>query len=146
MKLSKALKVKNRLIAEVRTLHDRMRNNNSYDERNEPAYNSGEVSKELEIKIGDLVELKARISCANAPIYSAIFRMSELKGMIISRKGMPTKAGVFDGGGWGEEKPIRVTYKATLDQRRVDELQEGITAEIDKLQDQVDAHNASTDI
>lgn len=146
MKLSKALKVKNRLIAEVRTLHDRMRTNNSYDARNEPAYPSGEVFNELQKKIDSLVDLKTKIACANTPIYGAIFRMSELKGMIMSLKNTPIKEGMFDEGGWGEDKPIQVEYKVTMAQREIDKLQKDIIAELDELQDHVDAHNASTDI
>ena len=68
MKLSKALKVKNKLVNDVMRLRRSLESNNSWNALNEPTYDSRELFVTLLTKTQKLAELKAKIAAANVKI------------------------------------------------------------------------------
>ena len=82
MKLSKALKVKNRVAGELSSLQDIYRRENSRREDNPSKVVASDVWNQITAKRNDLVKIKTAITKANIDIYHALAEMEELKGSI----------------------------------------------------------------
>lgn len=146
MKLSKALKVKNRLKSELHQLQDQIKQHNSYDARNAPVYNTSELLAELQAKAEELADLKARIEAASQPIRKAILLVGEIKSQIALLKDLDTKHGKFtESGGWREEAK-ELEYVAQITRKDADDATAELLKKLEDLQDEIDRHNANTDL
>lgn len=142
MTIAKALKLKNRLIKEITDLTNLATTHNSTEVDNEFRYNVRELLTKLESKMDELVELKTKIHTANLPVYDKIFRMAELKGRIASIRRMDTSEGkTMERFGTGA-----MVKKVQMNVAEKDEYVTNIQNEIDNLQDELDAFNATTSI
>jgi hypothetical protein len=91
----------------------------------------------------ELVELKTKLHLANAPVYGKIFRMSELKSQLSNLKQLDCVDGKhFDRYGRGEA----VVKTAKISVLEKDQLVLTIEEEIERLQEELDEHNATTSI
>jgi hypothetical protein len=91
----------------------------------------------------ELVELKTKLHLANAPVYGKIFRMSELKSQLSNLKQLDCVDGkYFDRYGRGEA----VIKTAEISVLERDEMVLKIEEEIERLQEELDEHNATTSI
>jgi len=144
MKLAKALKVKNRLVGEIKVLQQHIVNFNSYDKENPPPYDTEQVLEDLRSASVRLVVLKAKIAAANVPIVSAILEIAEIKGQITMLQGLDTKEGVTNSTIGFDDKVVRTTYVARIGQVKADNLVKKLTERLDELQEQIDEHNATT--
>jgi DNA repair exonuclease SbcCD ATPase subunit len=146
MKLSKALKVKNRLKSELHQLQDRVKQFNSYDARNVAVYDTKELLQELQAKAEELADLKARIEAASQPIRKAILLVGEVKSQLALLKELDTKHGKFtESGGWREE-PKEVEFIAQITRQGADDETTKLMKKLEDLQDEIDRHNATTDL
>lgn len=163
MKLSKALKLKNRLAGEVTRLKGIIQTRNVTEAGQDVIYDVKKIVEvELPAAIKNLVTVKTAIAVANAgPIaspaaitqenieatpYWAIFMIAELKGAIEVIKAMDTKNGKFTDTRGFRETTTQVEYVAQVKQKDVDVVVASLEKQIDATQDELDAYNASTNI
>jgi len=141
MKIAKALKMKNQLAGEVAQLKELLAKQNSRSTKQKFDYDNREVLTRLRAKLAELVKVKAAIAAANAEVYDKIFRLAELKGLVVTLTALDTKAGVFhEGRGFGEAA-YETEYVAQLSKVDVDNLVAESNAEIQGLQDTLDEFN-----
>lgn len=140
MNITKALKLKKKLIKKAEAAYNRFSKYNSVDINAETPYNAMKAYQEWIDLTNELIDLKTKIHLANAPVYGKIFRMSELKSLISQLKRVSTTSGKVRT--YGEE--VVMTAAMTLVQ--CDELISQFEMEIDTLQDELEAHNALTKI
>jgi hypothetical protein len=145
MKLSQALKHKNRLAGEIVAQQRILSRENSRRNDNPSKVNVEAVFTKIIDLSTQLGSLKAAIAVANVPIYPKIERMAELKARITFIKGLNKREGI-------EIEPIganqtkEFTWKAFITEEQADKEIAALQSEIDKLQDEVDAFNATTSI
>ena len=142
MTIAQALKEKNKKVASLHILWDRLNKNNSVLEGNRRSYAPEELMRQIETEIDALVDLKTRIHNASAPVRAKIFRMSELKNKTLKMKCLDTSEG-----------PVRDRYEGTVTRREavipaehVDKLVEAAQQEIEAIQEELDVFNFATHI
>lgn len=141
MKLSKALKQKNRLVRKINSLQQLINRDNSALENQ---YNEELISDrfaEYYASVDELVQLKAKIQQATAPIANKLIAMAELKGQVNFIKDLRTRQGSFKDYDGNEE-----VYACYYSRDQVDSKTSEIECKIDELQDEVDEYNAITSI
>jgi hypothetical protein len=142
MKLSKALKLKNKLVKELNDLYNKVHNNNSYEINTPVRYNIHDLLKEIDIRVTELIELKTKIHKANSPIHSDIFELAELKGLAAKYKNIPVLEG-RTAGMYGSESMEKTCQLNTVDR---DRLVKDLESKIEDIQDKLDQFNVITDI
>ena len=145
MKLTKALKLKNKMVRELTTQKEQMSNSNSYNKLNPPKYDSREKYDTILKGSMELALHKANIAQANHNIYYNMFLMAEYKGLISTLKNMSTREGIEKTPSFRGD-PIDTTFIAVMDQKEIDEKVKFLTEEIERLQDLIDEHNATHSI
>lgn len=146
MKLAKALRLKNKLVGVIGVLQERISQSNVSEGDNKPSYQVSELYQRLCVLLNVLSTVKTAISRANTPIQSTIFQIAESKGMVKMLKDLNTRDGVFASSrGYGESTPPTV-YHAQWKAPEVDAKVAELEAQIEKMQDDIDAHNAVTEV
>lgn len=141
MKIAKALKQKNVLAGELEELKQLLQKQNSRSTKQKFDYDNREVLTRVRAKLDELVRVKAAVAAANAEIYNKIFRLAELKGLVVTLASLDTKAGVFlEGRGYGEAG-VEVEYIAQIGTVEVNQLIASLRVEIQSLQDALDEFN-----
>jgi hypothetical protein len=137
--LAKALKLKNRLAGRLAKLDTDLKTYNSVHEGAEKLDVPGlyEARRAL---VAHLVDLKLAVSRANEPVQRSIFELAERKALIALLSGLNTRNGTVTEG----YPATPATYVAHLRKADVDREVQRLEAEIDKLQDQLDAFNHQT--
>jgi len=143
MNLTKALKQKKKLVKQADEMFVRFSKYNSqpvgfvgYD----PA-----VAYESWVSLtNELVDLKTKIHIANFPIAHKIFRLGELKNLISRLRNVETKSGSFKEYRYSDAEPVE--YVAFLSLFEKDELIQAWEAELETLQEEIEAFNAITKI
>ena len=142
MNVKQALKLKNKLVTELKTCYGILQKYNSIEEGNPRRYSMADTLEKIHTLSNELVELKAQIHKANQPVYDKIFALAELKGLIKELKKVPT-----------EEGKINERYGSVVSVKEVELNIVEIEAIISKLQDRVEAlqneldiHNSNTQI
>lgn len=143
MKIAKALKEKNRLAKELNKLNLRLTKNVSHKKDIEPDYKFNDLLVEIGEKTNELIELKTKIQRANSPVYDKIFKLGELKNQVKILKELKILKGQ-EPDRWGSTSAIE--YQSQTTQKEVDSLIEKIEGEIEKIQDELDYFNATTEI
>jgi len=142
MNVKQALKVKNKLVTELKAQYQILQKYNSIEEGNPRRYSMVDSFAKIQSLSSELVELKARIHIANQPVYQQIFELAELKGFVKELKKVPTDEGKQTER-YGSVQSIKVVEFNIVDiENRVGELQDKIEA----LQNELDIHNANTQI
>jgi hypothetical protein len=142
MNVSQALKKKNKLAIELKKQYAIAQKFNSQEAGNPRRYSvQAALDKAAEIT-AELIDLKTRIHLANAPVYSKIFRMAELKGRIKELKKVPTDEGKHEGryGSAPSEKEVEINIA------QLDGFVATLEASIEEIQAELDVHNATTTI
>lgn len=142
MTVKKALKEKNRLAKEIKELYDIVRQHNSIEVGNTRRYSVVDKLLEARELVDELVVLKAQIHRANAPVYDKIFKLSELKSIAKELRSIPTEEG-RQANGYSQ-----VVLNKAVEINIVDKeaLIKAVEKDIEKLQDELDIHNATTNI
>lgn len=148
MKLSQALKAKNRIIGELNQLKAVFTRENSRRDDNTSKVDREAIFTKIGSLQSDLIALKAQIAAANVPIYAKIEYMSELKSWLSYLKTVPVREGTEDEAiGYGSSPVIKTrVWTAFLNQEAVDRLMKQVQDQINLLQDEIDAFNATTSI
>jgi hypothetical protein len=141
MKLSKALKEKNRVAGEVAVLKTLLAQQNVRPSTQKFDYDATDLLAQLRAKLDELVKVKTAIATANAGVYDKIFRLAELKGLSVTLKTLDTKNGVFKENSGIYGSAYDVEYVAQLKKTDVDRLAAETDVEIQALQDALDEFN-----
>jgi hypothetical protein len=144
MKLSKALKLKNKKVNEYNNLVSKMVNHNSYDVDTKQTYNSTELYLEVIDKREDLIKFKTAIHLTSEPIREKIFRIGEYKNLLINLNRLSTTEGVVKSRGYGESD--KSTYACSINELQKVEMMEWYQNEIENIQDEIDTFNATTEL
>lgn len=143
--LAKALKNKNRLIGEIKSLQGIIVRDNSQKVGSPPKKDVNEIVKKMNLLIDKLIDLKSKITTANIGIYHAIAEMSECKSLMDFYRSIPTRDGEeIEHDMYGRGEAMTVTYEAVIKITNVDEICERLQQRINNLQDEIDSYNGST--
>lgn len=144
MNINKALKEKNKLVKSILERSKRITEENSVIVG---AVRNYSPTVELDVmmeEISELVNLKASIHRANAEVYDKIFRLSELKNLAKTLRGVSTQEGNVNRGRYGDTTIM--TYESEIKTSEKDSLIKNIETLIEELQEALDAHNATKTI
>lgn len=146
MNLAQALKQKNRLAGElVRQQQILQRENARRSDSVSTVDRDAVYQKALDLS-DQLGELKGKITQANVNIYPALERMAELKARISFLQGLTKREGeelVFVG---RDQEQVKYTWDSYLNQEKCDDSVAELQEQINDLQDEVDAFNATTEV
>lgn len=144
MNIKKALKMKNKLVKTANEYFQKLQQYNTVEEGSVRPYSAKEMRDKWIETTNELVELKAKIHLANSPVYDKIFRLAELKSMISRLNSLSCVEGKSSGRRWnGDENSVMTSEISILERDSTIKLYE---AKIEQLQDELDAHNATTEI
>jgi hypothetical protein len=142
MNVKQALKLKNKLVTDLKAQYEILKKYNSIEEGNPRRYSMIDTLDKITNLSNELVELKAQIHTANQPVYHQIFALAELKGIVKELKKVPTDEGkqVERYGSVASVKEVELNIVDI--QNKVDIL----SVKIEELQNELDIHNANTSI
>ena len=142
MNVKQALKQKNKLVTDLKAQYEILKKYNSIEEGNPRRYSMKDAMDKITELSNQLVELKAQIHRANQPVYDKIFALAELKGFIKELKKVPTDEGkqVERYGSVQSVKEVELNIVQIAG--FVDTLQ----LRVEELQNELDVHNATTNI
>lgn len=142
MKLSKALKEKKRLAAEIAHLKNLINSKNSYIEGSTIKFDNWKMYEDLNKKIQELVNLKIVINEANRDIQPIIYKLGEYKAMISFLSFLNVQEGIvpdtYNGG--------EITYKVQIDEIDKENFLKEFQEKADALQDEIDTYNYTTEV
>ena len=142
MNVKQALKAKNKLVADLKAQYEILKKYNSIEEGNPRRYSMAETLDKVTELTNELVQLKAELHRANQPVYDKIFALAELKGLVKELKKVPTDEGKQDSR-YGSVVSVKEVELNIVDiQKKVDIL----CVKIEELQNELDIHNANTNI
>jgi hypothetical protein len=144
MKLSKALKLKNKKVTDYNNTITKMVSYNSYDIDTKQSYNSTELYMEVIDKREDLIKFKTAIHLTSEPIREIIFRLGEYKNLLMNLNRLNTTEGVVKSRGYGESD--KSTYACSINELQKVEIMEWYQTAIEQLQDEIDVFNVTTEL
>ncbi len=142
MNIKQALKLKNKLVTQIKEQYEIAKAHNSIEQGNPRRYSAVAAINKAEELSNELAELKTKIHLANAPVYDLIFQMSELKNQIKQLKSIPVDEGKVTER-YGSVTAIK---EVELNIAERDNLVKGLELQIEELQDKLDTHNAITEL
>ena len=142
MNVKQALKVKNKLVTDLKTQYQILQKYNSIEEGNPRRYSMTNALAKIKTLQAELVGLKTQIHRANVPVYDKIFALAELKGMIKELKKVPTDEGKQTER-YGSVQSIK---EVELNVTDIDNSISILETQIEELQNELDVHNATTNI
>jgi hypothetical protein len=101
------------------------------------------IYADLQAKINELVGLKYVINEANRPIQEQIYRLSELKALLVFWNGVNVQEGEHMVG-YSEAKTIK--YVSQVDEIKRNQMVEEFQKKVDVIQEEIDTYNYTTDI
>ena len=141
MKLSQALKEKNKLVKKIGNDQKLLGSNNSVIKGNDRDFNPEDLLKSIKENTVKLVKIKTAIAHANKPIVERIIRQGECKSLITFLKKLNTSDGQVQDR-YRSSDPI--AYEAHIKGRDVAREVETLEAEIEKIQAEIDEFNNTT--
>lgn len=142
MNVKQALKQKNKLVTEMKVAYGILQKFNSIEEGNPRRYSMTNTLEKIKTLQAELVELKTKIHKANQPVYDKIFALAELKGMIKELKKVSTEEGKVN-----ERYGSIISVKEVeLNVTDIDSAVSILETQIEGLQNELDVHNATTQI
>ena len=142
MNIKQALKLKNKLVTQIKEQYEIAKAHNSIEQGNPRRYSAVAAINKAEELSNELAELKTKIHLANAPVYDLIFQMSELKNQIKQLKSIPVDEGKVTER-YGSVTAIK---EVELDIAQRDTIVKGLENKIEAIQDKLDTHNATTEL
>lgn len=146
MNLSQALKQKNRLAGELVRQQQILQRENARRSDSVSKVDRSAVWAKIQQLSEELGVLKGKITTANIGIYPLLERMAELKSRIGFLNTLPKREGeevTFVG---RDQEKVTYTWDSLINQQKTDEMVAGLQVDINTLQDQVDAYNATTQV
>lgn len=145
MTVKQALKLKNRLINDIKQLNQRLHEYNSVVEGNPRPYSAKETLASIYNKIDELTALKTQIHLANAKVYNKIFLLSELKSLVKMMKGLDCTEGAANDY-YSRRNEVTTVKTSEMSILERDNEVAFLESRIDQLQDELDYHNAVTEL
>ena len=142
MNVKQALKQKNKLVTDLKAQYEILKKYNSIEEGNPRRYSMSVTLTVIETIQFELVELKAKIHKANQPVYAKIFELAELKGLVKELKKVPTEEGKVNER-YGSVVSVKEVELNVVD---IDNTIKSIESKIEYIQNELDIHNATTQI
>lgn len=142
MNLAKALKVKNKKLAEYSKTLQKVLAYNSYDVTSKKDYNAKTLLQSAEVQLQQYVDFKTAIHKASEPVRHKIFMIGELKSYLSRINSLSTTEGVYR----DRYAPEGSTFAVDITQLEKDEKIVEIETVIESLQDELDYFNATTEI
>ena len=142
MNIKQALKLKNKLVTQIKEQYEIAKAHNSIEQGNPRRYSALKAINQAEELSIELAELKTKIHLANAPVYDLIFKMSELKNQIKQLKSIPVEEGKVTER-YGSVTAIK---EVELNIAERDNLVKALENKIEVIQDKLDTHNAITEL
>jgi len=143
MTINEALKRKNKLVSEIDKQATIAMKYNSMAADATRRYSAKTAAESMEKLTHELVELKTKIHIANAPVYSKIFEISELKNLIKKYRGISSDEGLVTHR-WSDMSPTMMVVEmdvVTLDNKVLE-----LEARIETLQNELDVWNNTSHI
>lgn len=142
--IKKALKLKNKLLSDINKEWQKVSQYNSCIAGADTPYDiKASYDKWLLLK-AKLVELKAKIHLANAPVYEVIFAMSEMKDSCKLLSSLGCNAGTIIDRYGRNETPL--VYTAVIGISENEKNIVFLEKKIEELQDVLEEHNATVKI
>lgn len=142
MNVKQALKAKNKLVGEIKECYRILQTQNSIEEGNPRRYSVKKKLEDIAELTDELVQLKARLHRANAPVYDKIFQMAEIKGIIKELKKMDVSEGK-QSERYGSVVSIKEVEMNVIER---DAIIKQYEEHVEKLQNELDIHNSNTNI
>jgi uncharacterized small protein (DUF1192 family) len=143
MTIKQALKEKNRLIKAIDDEFKKVYSYNSIDEGNVRPYSTVDSLSNIMTLEEGLIDLKTQIHRANIGVYNKIFRLSELKSLAKKLNQIDCSEGKVSEK-YSRAEPSFKTAELSVVERDV--RVKSIEEEIERLQEELDNHNATTSI
>lgn len=143
VRIRKALQVKNRLAGEVAQLGKLIQGNNSHRD-GQAKFDVSDLVTKRNAAVQKLIAVKTALAVANVSIYEKLARMAELKNEIALLRGLNTTEGEEELGYGERAKTVKIV--ATINAAAVEINVNTLTLEIEKLQDEIDYFNSTTEI
>ena len=144
MNINKALKEKNKLVKSILERSKRITEENSVIVGAVRNYSPKTELNVMMKEIDELVDLKASIHKANVEVYDKIFRLSELKNLVKTLRVVSTQEGNVNRGRYGDTTIM--TYESEIKTSDKDLMIKNLEVQIETLQEELDAHNATKSI
>lgn len=146
--LAKALKIKNRLVGQLRLLQDTATTHNCVDAAQQISIDIGKTWQDLTGVREKLIILKGKIGAATAPIAGKLAELAEAKNDLVFFDTLPIKEGSQDVMvGYGAGSVMKtITYRNVVNDAEKHRLKAAAQQHIEKLQDEIDEFNAVTRI
>lgn len=142
--LAKALKLKNRLVAELTKIRQQEVQFNVVHPQKQPLVDVLALRNEEDVILNKLIELKTALALATAPISGLLISLAEHKSKILHFTSIPYDSNFSvrdtNGGHYYE------SGNPQLSKQTLDELVKATQNKIDELQDAIDEYNSSTKI
>jgi hypothetical protein len=142
MNVKQALKAKNKLVGDIKECYRIIQTQNSIEEGNPRRYSVKKKLEEIASLTDELVQLKAKLHRANAPVYEKIFQMAEIKGIIKELKKMDVSEGKQDSR-YGSVVSVKEVEMTVIER---DVIVKQYEEHVEKLQNELDIHNSNTNI
>ena len=144
MKIAKALKLKNKMVAEYTDLLNKIVSSNSSDKSAKKNYNSKELYEQVMDAQEEIIRLKTAIHKASAPVRSKIFAIGEVKNLLNHFNRMSTVEGIVKNRGYSAatEDEFVVDFNEAEKVALIKYFQECI----ENLQEDLDSFNATTEV
>ena len=146
MKIKQALKYKKKLASKMNQEFSKIQMYNSVEEGSKRVYDVKESMKNWLRMSEELVELKTKIHLAKSPVYGKIFRMSELKSQLSNLKQLDCVDGKYSDRYGRMSGEVQIIKTAEIGLLERDQMISDIEEEIEKIQEELDEHNALTSI
>lgn len=146
MKLSQALKQKNRLAGEIARNQQILHRENARRDDQKKTVDREQIYALIKKLSEELGSIKARIATANVGIYSKLERMAEMKSHIAFLQGLPKREDTeiqFIG---RDQEKLTYQWDSYVTQVKCDTWVAELEKKIQVLQDEVDTYNATTEI
>jgi len=146
MTIKQALKYKKKLASKMNEEFSKLSKYNSVEVGTNRVYDPKESMRKWFEMTNELIELKTKIHLANSVVYGKIFRMSELKSQLSSLKQLDCTEGKYSDryGRISGDAPI--IKEAAIGLLERDTMIASMEEEIEKIQEELDIHNANTSI
>jgi len=145
MTVKQALKLKNKLVKEITEELQKAQSYNSVEVTSTRPYSSTESLERASKLTNELIELKTKIHQANTSVYGKIFRLSELKSLVSKIKMLNCTEGTSTDyySRRSENAPVMTSEISIVERDGMVKIMED---EIESIQEELDTHNALTEI
>lgn len=143
MTVKEALKEKNLVIKKINENLEKIYAYNSIDVENKRPYSTDLLLTNVKELTTSLIELKTKIHIANTPVYHKIFEMSELKNLAKRISNIDCSEGKVVDRYTRTEPTVKVAEITVVDR---DTIVKDLEEQIDRIQGELDYHNATTQI